>query len=139
MSKGLSKPFIKLHVYLGGRSNTQVGPFAVAVEEAMQLLSTQGSFLRIVTDIKYCDDIRSLGWTPDDFADWMLSSDYHFVLTHVHQGLKHWNCEEVVSSLSRLKNHPGFPQGIELTCPIFLQDKKRYINGMFTLTNYTTF
>jgi hypothetical protein len=103
MSEELSKPFIKLHVYLGGRSNTQVGPFAVAVEEAMQLLLTQGSFLRIVTDIKYCDDIRSLGWTPDDFVNWLLSSDYHFVLAYVHQGLPHWNCDEVVAALLRIQ------------------------------------
>lgn len=65
-------------------------------------------------------------------VDWLLSSHFHFILCHVHQhteGLG-WSVEDIYSELSRLKYHNGFPNLEKLSCPIFVQDKKRYLEAL---------
>jgi hypothetical protein len=131
MNENLPTRNVVLHVYCGGYKNNQVDSFRVALEKVEDRLKWECSTIRFVTVIKYCDDIRTMKWSPDDFVDWLLSSDYHFVLTHVHQGLPHWSCDDVVAALFRLQTHPGFPNGIEISCPIFLQDKRKYIEGVW--------
>ena len=126
-----TKKIVSLHVYAGGVKNVQVAIFPVAVKEFKEHLLKHSS-IKFKIDVKYmyCDDVRSKRWSPADFVDWLLSSNYHFVLTHVHQGLPHWNCETVVLELSRLRGHPGFPANQELSCPVFLQDKRLYIKAL---------
>lgn len=66
--------------------------------------------------------------TTDDLADWLLDSDLHLIVCHVHQGAirnLRWNMKKLQSSIWRLKGHRGFPQALKLMCPIFLQDKYR--------------
>ena len=75
------------------------------------------------------ETVRHLSWSPDQLVNWLLNSDYHFILSHVHQGMTHWNPIEVLAALLRLSEHLGFPSGLSLTCPIFLQDKALYIKG----------
>ena len=135
----LLKRQILVHVYCGGIAATQVSPFTVAVQNIKSLLKSQFSDVTIVLVYKFCKDLRPLDWTPDDLVSWLESSDYHFILTHVHQGLEFWNCADVVRALLRLESHPGFPNGIELSCPIFLQDKQKYIEGKQKLWLTTTF
>lgn len=76
---------------------------------------------------------------PSDITEWLIDSDIHFILSHVHQGmlLQHhhdWTVDNIESQLSRLMNHRGFPLGQNLRCPIFLQDKWRYLDAIKMLT-----
>ena len=60
--------------------------------------------------------------------DWLLGSHIHFVITHPHQGLEgSYNVKEIYDEVGRLKFHQGFPSMNTLNCPIFCQDKFRYL------------
>ena len=72
-------------------------------------------------------------------VDALLVADIHFVLAHVHQGsIKHfWHIPTVLSALSRLRYHEGFPSGVELNCPAFTQDKFEYLEALGDTCNPT--
>jgi len=72
-------------------------------------------------------------WSPKDLVDWLLNSAVHFILTHVHQGVRAflmWNMCDLQYQLQRLSTHSGFPNGNKLNCPVFLQDKYNYLNKL---------
>jgi hypothetical protein len=75
------------------------------------------------------DQLRKKKWTIKQFVDWLLGSHIHFVIAHVHQGTEQfgWSTTSIYSELQRLKLHPGFPRLDYLACPIFTQDKMRYL------------
>jgi hypothetical protein len=50
-------------------------------------------------------------------------------MTHYHQFLP-WDYREVPNALEELHDHIGFPFGLNLRCPIFQQDKYRYVVAM---------
>lgn len=70
------------------------------------------------------------------FVDWLLGGHIHFILTHVHQGMETfgWGVENIYDELQRLRWHPGFPSGNELRCPVFTQDKMKYIRALAGMT-----
>jgi hypothetical protein len=35
--------------------------------------------------------------------------------------------QQIYDECARLKYHPGFPNGVQLQCPIFSQDKWKYL------------
>ena len=75
--------------------------------------------------------------TPRMLVDWLLGSDIHFILSHVHQGIAsylQWNVQELEFQLQRLTNHLGFPKGKNLLCPVFLQNKFEYLRLLPTAT-----
>ena len=78
-------------------------------------------------------------WRPSQFVDFMLSSHFHFILTHVHQGLDmlFWDMNDLRHQLTRLSAHAGFPSGKSLTCPIFTQDKLGYLRAVPEMCNNT--
>ena len=127
--------YISVRVYCGGEDNVQGGPFKAAV----RALQTQQRSLSLRTPsfiVEYCyiKTIRENNWTIHDLLTWLLDSNIHFILTHVHQGIPYWNCSEVVDALrsysvNSLRNHVGYPSGNEVDCSIWLQDKRRYIAG----------
>jgi hypothetical protein len=72
-------------------------------------------------------------WSPSTLVDWLLDSDFHIILTHVHQGIVAalgWNMEDLEEQLQRLASHNGFPNGCQLKCPVFLQDKFIYLKNL---------
>ena len=82
--------------------------------------------------------IKELGWGPQQLVDWLLCSDVHFILSHVHKGMSAlgesqmgWNMLLLQKQLMRLRDHRGYPNGDKLQCPIFLQDKLKYIELVF--------
>ena len=76
------------------------------------------------------DGVKDLGWGLTQLIDWLLEADIHFILNHIHQGMTDVDCRGVNGNLHRLYHHPGFPNGENLACPIFQQDKFNYIRSI---------
>ena len=61
-----------------------------------------------------------------------MHSHVHLILGHVHQSLlTHnllWDMTYAMLQYNRLKYHVGFPSGDQLQCPVFTQDKIKYID-----------
>ena len=74
--------------------------------------------------------------TEKNFTEWLLNSDVHFILGHPHQGILFtnlkWSAELLYQELVKLHYHRGFPNGKQLRCPVFTQDKFGYIGPLVT-------
>jgi hypothetical protein len=85
----------------------------------------------------------SYKYKPIDLIRWLLASNIHIIATHPNQGQQHWcrtlrwNMVELMSEMSKLKYHNGFPNGVRLKCPMFTQDKDVYLKALPHLTNET--
>ena len=88
-------------------------------------------------EYRYVHEMRSLRWSPNDLVDWLLNCDIHFIVTHPHQGNPRWDVSELNKALDRLRIHPGFPNGDQLNCPVFLQHKFAYLTGLRSIVNPT--
>ena len=86
--------------------------------------------------IEYVDAkfIGDNNWTSKQLIDWLLKSDIHFILSHVHQGLEvrniFWEKNELMNELKLLSYHIGFPRGEQLQCGVFTQNKRRYLESL---------
>lgn len=121
---------LRIRVFLGGRDNKN-GNYLKAA-----LSSTPGRIYNV--DELDVDRVKSKKFSPQDIVDWLLDSDIHFILGHLHQGIisphvgltettVKWNADDMKKQLLRLSTHPGFPSGDNLSCPIFLQVTFSYI------------
>jgi hypothetical protein len=122
-------------VYIGAEDGIQVVPFKSAWFRSK--LYTKGWTIEYM-NTRY---INESAWSPQNLVDWLLDSDVHFILTHVHQGIGkylQWDMVDLEENLQRLRKHPGFPNGEQLMCPVFLQDKYNYLNKLpFSTINDT--
>ncbi len=78
--------------------------------------------------------------TEEGVVDWLLDSDVHLIITHVHQNIvEHlgWNMDVLMHQSQKLNSHPGYPYRQLLRDPIFLQDKYDYIHIMKYFCNPT--
>jgi hypothetical protein len=124
---------VNCHCYVGGRENAQY--------QAMRRIETR-LFRRYGTRLKIeflnSDQLKAYGYTESTFVDWLLSCHFHLVICHPHQGAcKSWSTEVLYRELLRLAKHIGFPNGEQLRCPIFTQDKIAYLHTVPELTNPT--
>lgn len=74
--------------------------------------------------------LRTRQWALGELIDWLLGGHIHFIICHMHQGLENsdWCVVELYTELNtRLRTHEGFPKGVQLSCPIFTQDKQKYL------------
>jgi len=87
-------------------------------------------------EVLTCDMVNVLHLSLADVIDWLLRSHAHFISAHLHQGIKmeiltsqqkSWDLSSYRDEVRRLRNHPGFPCGDSLYCPVFLQDKFEYL------------
>ena len=87
---------------------------------------------------------------PKDVIDWLLRSDIHFIICHLHQHtMPDWDITELITQYKRLETHNGFPTAENLRCPVFTQNKLKYlelidqnaINNTFAmpLANYSAY
>ena len=129
-----------VHVFAGGFSSPQLSFFLNAINHLSPLISAHGQ-LRYnsppTVEYQHVQNMRLLRWTPNDLIDWLLASDIHFILTHPHQGVPRWDVSELHGALQRLRNHPGFPNGTKLNCPVFLQHKFSYLLAIPQFVNPT--
>ena len=116
-----------IRVFTGGKQSIQSGPFLHAVA------GIQKRFLG--TDIRVesmnTQELCAAKLQPDQFVGWLMNSHVHLILGHVHQSLLNhnlvWDMEYAMLQYNRLKYHVGFPSGDQLQCPVFTQNKIKYI------------
>jgi hypothetical protein len=117
-----------VRVFLGGKDSTQSGPFLSAMATFRKKWA---SSVNIVLETINTEELGLLKWQPDQFVDWYLQSHVHFLIAHVHQSLLHrallWDMEFACQQYTRLQYNVGFPSGDQLRCPVFTQDKIKYI------------
>jgi hypothetical protein len=85
-------------------------------------------------EVQYLTTSETRELTPHDVINWLLKCDIHVILTHMHQSLN-WDICEFLDAVDRLSNHFGWPGQANLRCPIFLQDKFRYLNACPDIIN----
>jgi hypothetical protein len=117
-----------IKVFVGGHHANQSVPFAAA----FQMLSEKYNNKLITPHYLFVKDIRENKlWDEKTIVDWLLDGDAHFILTHIHQGLENIiKVNLLKKNLLRLSAHPGFPTRLQITCPIFTQDKGRYLTAI---------
>jgi len=124
-----------IHVFGGGEGGWQIGPFAAACRETY--------FAEYVGDLRfevmYVSDIKKCNWSPDQFVDWLLEADCHIIITHLHQGIPQWNIKDILQAMRRLCGHQGFPTGHRLFCPVFTQNKLKYLRLLPSFMHTPTF
>lgn len=132
-SRATASP-ITIRLFGGGTWSTQTSQFYAAIQE----LNLNKNFYQIET--LSCDDVNVNHYSISYIVDWLLGGTIHWITAHVHQGIQLriinsrnamcFTMEETIRQLQRLKYHPGFPSGDQLQCPIFLQDKIKYLRAL---------
>lgn len=141
--KKFKQDIVNVRVYCGGENSYQLKPF----ENALRRLSSDYgrtndvapgikaytiSNRTVHVDILMSSTMREAKFSPTEMVTWLLDSDIHFVINHVHQSNDDWPIDDILDKLGRLKNHLGFPSGIFLECPAFTQDKYKYLEAMWS-------
>jgi hypothetical protein len=116
-------------VYHGPLNNKQYAAFMTAVSNVGLNLGLAAIEVETLSLLTLREDKN---WSLERFVTWLMRSDVHFIICHAHQGTRglDWSIEPLRAELQRLKNHPGFPSGKQLDCPIFTQDKWEYIEAL---------
>ena len=119
---------VLVRVYSGSVAAPQPGLFKTATAKLPKSVLSSTRF-------EYCskENARRWNWSPMELMAWLCESDIHFILTHPHQGTS-WDCREVYEAIEILRNHPGFPSGQQLDCPVFRQDKFTYVYALKEIT-----
>ncbi len=119
-----------VRVYKGGEISQQYAAWESAWYQWLADMEVQ-SRIEVDLDVLSCRTLKSRDFrTPAQLIDFLLNSHVHFILGHIHQGLETlgWDMRELYKiELPRLYYHPGFPTGKQLLCPVFTQDKFRYL------------
>jgi len=76
--------------------------------------------------------LRKSEWTLSDLVDWLLGGHIHFITCHPHMHTDSfgWTIADIYNELQRLRYHCGFPSSDALNCPIWSQDKYRYLSAL---------
>ena len=93
--------------------------------------------VNIVAETLNTSELCTLKWQPDQLMEWSLKCHCHFLIAHIHRSLLRHNLirdmDFAYRQYRRLRYHPGFPLGAQPRCPVFTQDKIKYINDLDTL------
>ena len=146
-SKNRRDKLFVIRVFCGGLTGNQSSAFKVAMSSILReyhenFMNLNPGLIRIHVEYITNSDVSDRKWLPSHLVDYLLESDLHFILTHVHQGLTSknigWIIPSLLKHLHRLKHHPGFPTGDQLSCPVFTQDKIKYIKylGDFAIPTF---
>ena len=128
----------RIKVFTGGSNGVNTVPFDAALG---RILKQKKSCFKV--EYLNTDEIKMNRQSPEQVFDWLLDSDFHFILSHIHQGITggqygagindttlKWSAKEIFKHISKLREHPGFPNGDNLFCPLFLQDKIYWMKRM---------
>ena len=117
---------------IGGTLGVQNGPFTVASARVVKCFPTN-TIVFETTSLSSMRKVKEQDLTLKTFMDWIAASHLHFIITHPHQGLEKfgWSTDDIYAQLwTALNGRDGFPSGRQLQCPIFTQDKIRYLNAL---------
>lgn len=112
--------------------NPQIGPFKKALAKVKQAMGSDQIAFEVIT----AKDLRESSFSIDDLVNWLLGGHIHFIICHVHQGVANsdWSVVELYSKLNSLRTHEGFPNGNQLNCPVYTQDKRGYLDILQNVT-----
>ena len=115
-SRKKSRRVCLVRVFQGRRNARQLEPVQQALAEFQR---------KKLIDVEYIDidTVKMQHLTIQSIVQWLLSSDVHLIITHMHQGimeLLRWNMTDLVLELKLLYNHPDYPTGRFLEDPIFI-------------------
>jgi len=124
---------LRIRVFAGGEMQNQDGHFKEAVGECIKKYSLEADFEFLYIG-KMRDNAAMWKNSPSLLVDWLLESDAHFIICQgVHMQLMqtfNWNAVDIYKQIDRLWSHPGIPNGQNLRCPIWSQDKWGYLGPM---------
>ena len=115
---------IEIRVYQGAK---EFGHQWIPFHQALEVIQST-STIRVVT--LDCSEVNKYKLTEMDIVNWLLKGDIHFIISHIHQGIVNINMNKLYSSIVKLHDHPGFPSGDSLQCPVFTQDKYKYLTAL---------
>jgi hypothetical protein len=122
-----------VHAYVGGNTTDQTRCYCGAKRTLLALYGSRLTFKEMDKDTA-----RSNCWNERDVFEWLASADIPLVICHMHQGaLDLWQPLDIQDMIGRFSEMNGFPSRSHVTCPIFLQDKFRYIEAIPDLCNAT--
>jgi hypothetical protein len=129
-----------IRIFLGDEKNMQHIPFTGALNSIGAVIDRSKCSTMTFSQLK--DKVRYEGWTQNSLINWLRDADIYVILCHIHQGFGHvpilWNPVEFYAKLYHtLKDRRGFPSGEQLRCPVFTQDKVRYLSALDGLVNPT--
>lgn len=126
LHKFKTNSIIEIRVYQGGKGlGNQLVPF----NQACDIIYSHSSFRTVYLT---CGDVNTFKFTEQDIIDWLLQGDIHFILSHIHQGIVKINMTKLYREITKLHDHPGFPNGNSLLCPVFTQDKYKYLQALMS-------
>jgi len=103
---------VEIRVYQGGKGfGNQLLPF----RQACEIIYSKSSFRTVFLT---CADVNTFKLTELDIINWLLEGDIHFIISHIHQGIVNINMNKLYTEIMRLHDHPGFPNGSNLLCPV---------------------
>lgn len=112
---------------------------SIQIERFMSAMSHFNSAI-VTAETKNVLNVKDDRMSEEDFVDWLAACDCHFIIAHPHQGIifhMNWNATDLERELLRLYDHPGFPTGESLKCPVFLQNKFEYLKHLDSYRNPT--
>ena len=121
---------VLIRVYKGNSKGAQSDAFDIAIQRVIHSMKDKGHKVSVKSlDLKR---FRQEEMQFSDVIDWLLESHIHFIITHPHQGLETsgWSVQEIYNQVQRLTYHEGFPSLEKLSCPIFCQDKWKYLQHL---------
>ena len=101
-----------IRVHECGKSGVQIEPFRQAQTNIHE--NDRDTYARVTFETINNDYIRKNRWSPKHMVDWLLESDIHFILSHVHQGMNvsirtkyhsEWNCSHFNHSKQSFTSH----------------------------------
>jgi hypothetical protein len=125
-----------VRVFTSGFKYIQSGPFFSAMVAIQRRRLFSGN-VNIIVETLNTSELCKLKWQPDQLMDLLeFEVPLSFFIAHIHQSLlRHnhvWDMDFACRQYRRLRYHPGFPSGDQLCCPVFTQDKIKYINDLDT-------
>ena len=126
---------ITIHVWSGAEfESSTTGGQRFWFQEGLKKVTFEYQDLLFVVEYRSNKGIRENGYSIEDMFEWLWNCDIHYILTHVHQGITlhrdfpDWNIPSIINNLNNLELHTGFPSGVLIKCPVFQQDKFKYVD-----------
>lgn len=82
-----------IHIFFGGSVGEQNSP----------MLGALSNFGNLNVEFMYVKDVKDMDWNPEQFIDWLLQADIHWIPCHPHQGVifqLRWNVDDLSANLS---------------------------------------